>query len=164
MCQCIFSIYTPLLKELQKILQWKKIKFQKVNESFRLCKSLLFLALEEADRLLWDIFLLKKKSDVEMAIVMYKGREDQFVCWLSRQYMSYIHEIIKISTDERQKYLASFIVSVRQFQMFWESVRCGDRIYQEYAMMKFLGVYLLLKKHQYVEITLSTIEREYRDI
>ena len=164
MCQCIFSIYTPLLKELQKILQWKKIKFQKVNESFRLCKSLLFLALEEADRLLWDIFLLKKKSDVEMAIVMYKGKEDQFACWLSRKYMSYIHEIIKISADERQKHLDSFIVSVRQFQMFWESIFCGDRIYQEYTMMKFLGVYLLLKKHQCVEITLSTIEREYHDI
>ena len=78
--------------------------------------------------------------------------------------MSYIREIIKISTDKRQKYLASFIVSVMQFQMFWESICCGDRIYQEYAMMKFLGVYLLLKKHQYEEITLSTIERESRDI
>ena len=31
-------------------------------------------------------------------------------------------------------------------------------------MMKFLGTYMLLKKTQYVEITLSMIEREYNDI
>ena len=31
-------------------------------------------------------------------------------------------------------------------------------------MLIFLGVFMLLKKHQYVEITLSMIEREYRNI
>ena len=53
-------------------------KNHKINESFRLCKLLLFLVLEEHDRLIFDIFLLKKNIYVGIAIRKCEGKCYQF--------------------------------------------------------------------------------------
>ena len=164
MCQCIFTIYSPLLYVLKSILQWKKLRFKKVNESFRLCKALLMIGLEEAERLMWDMFLNDRQTLISKAASDFKDSEERFSVHLAQQYQEYMSQAMTSSTDERRKYLLSFIQTTKKFLMFWKAVRSGDKIYQEYVMMKFLGIYMLLKKNQYVEITLNTIEREYNDI
>ena len=162
MCQCLFTIYSDFLKNCQVVVGWKKINFLKVSESFRQCKALLLLALDEAERLMWDIFL-KDKSDIILK------REDShpdkvFCVWLAQYFTTFVEDMILNSSDERRQLLASFITSVRMFKIFWDSIRTGDRLYQEHAIIKFIGVFLLLKKYVYVDLCLNAIEREYHDI
>ena len=142
MCQCIFTIYSDFLKNCQVVVGWKKINFLKVSESFRQCKALLLLALDEAERLMWDIFL-KDKSDIILK------REDShpdkvFCVWLAQYFTTFVEDMILNSSDERRQLLASFITSVRMFKIFCDSIRTGDRLHQEHAIIKFIGVFLLL--------------------
>ena len=161
MCQCIYTIYAPLLKIIQKLLNWKKMKFNNVSDSFRLCKSMLILCLEEGERLAWDFFLNDKQNKIKEAMTKYKDDATYYSCWLSKNFSSYLHEVIHKSTDQRRKYLVSFVLSVRWFLLFWKAVRNGDALFQEYVCIEFLGVYYLLHKRNYVELALDSMEREY---
>ena len=102
----------------------KKINFLQVSESFHQCKALLLLALEEAERLMWDIYL-KDKSH----IIIKREESDTekvFCVWLAENFITFVEEMISNSTDERRKLLASFITSVRVFKTFWDSIQTGN--------------------------------------
>ena len=62
MLQCIFTIFTDLLSCSQKCLEWKKLTHKQVSLSYNLCKSLLFITVEETERLLINLFV-KEKCD-----------------------------------------------------------------------------------------------------
>ena len=99
--------------------------------------------LDEAERLMWDIFL-KEKSD----IILKREESDTekvFYVWLAENFTTFVEEMISNSTDERRQLLASFITSVRMFKIFWDSIQTGNRLYQEHLIIKFIGVFLLLK-------------------
>ena len=162
MCQCLYIIYSDFLKHCQKIVGWKKLNFLKVSESFRLCKALLFLVLEESERLMWDIYLQDQSKIILEKQSVYPEKE--FCVWLAVDFTTFVEDMVCKSTDERRKLLASYIIAVREFKMFWESIRVGDRLYQEYSVLQFIGCFLLMKKHVYVELCLNAIEREYNDI
>ena len=108
------------------------------------------MALDEAERLMWDIFL-KEKYDI------IQKREDShpdkvFCVWLAQYFTTFVEDMILNSSDERRQLLASFITSVRVFKIFCDSIRTGDRLYQEHAMIKFIGVFLLLNIYIYMSI------------
>ena len=70
-----------------------------------------------------------------------------------------LEDMVSKSTDEGRKLLVSYIISVRDFKMYCESIRVGDRLCQEYYVLQFIGCFLILKKHVYVELCLNAIER-----
>ena len=159
MLQCIFIIYGNFLKNIQTVLKWKRLKFKNVSETFRGCKTMVFLALEEAERLMWDLFLEEKSDTVKALMVV--SEDENFCVSLAIEYGCFIKDVVQKSTDQRRQMLASFIITCNEFRTYWMSIRNGDRIYQEYSMLQFLGVFMLLKKHVYVELCLRSIEREY---
>ena len=129
MCQCLYIIYGDFLRHCQKIVGWKKLNYLKVSESFRLCKALLFLALEEAERLMWDIYIQDQSTTILEKISVYP--EKAFCVWLAHGFSKFLEDVLSKSTDERRKLLASYIIAVTEFKMFCESIRVGDRLYQE---------------------------------
>ena len=116
MCQCLYIIYSDFLKRFQTIVGWKKLNFLKVSESFRLCKALLFLVLEEAERLMWDIYIHDKSDTIKEKESAYTDKV--FCVWLSVNFTTFVDDMVSKSTDERRKLLASFIITVREFRMF----------------------------------------------
>ena len=58
----------------------------------------------------------------------------------------------------------NYVLLAGAFRKFWEGLRNGDRIVQEKIAFDFLGVFYLLRKSKYFQITLEQIEREYGEI
>ena len=52
----------------------------------------------------------------------------------------------------------------RKFCQFWYVMRRGDRVMQEYIAIQWIGIFYILKKHNYFEIYFSVIETEYAGI
>ena len=111
---------------------------------------------------MWDIYLQDESKKISENKSVYPEKE--FCVWLADHFTTFVESMVSNSTDERRKLLASYIIAVREFKMFFESIRVGDRLYQEYSVLQFIGCFLLLKKHVYVELCLNAIEREYNDI
>ena len=59
--QTIFNLYSNLMKWYVKVISWKKINFSDVSQTFHMSRQLLFLVLEESERIAWDQFLLEKR-------------------------------------------------------------------------------------------------------
>ena len=70
MLQCIFVVYKEMMLWGQNILQWKRICHSKVSDSFDLCKQLLFLVLDEASRLSWDIYFENNKDIIRTHVAI----------------------------------------------------------------------------------------------
>ena len=68
------------------------------------------------------------------------------------------------STDERWKYLLYFHKLVTIFKIYQNSMGCGDALGMEYIENIFCGIFYVLDKNKYFEITLSQMERKYHDI
>ena len=79
-------------------------------------------------------------------------------------YQQFITDQASNSHDYWQQYVSNFLVMGCEFRMFWQSVRNGDRLKQEESISKFLGIFLLLSKHNYVNICLDGMDREYSQI
>ena len=60
--------------------------------------------------------------------------------------------------------LCSFIILVRRYRQCYKSMRCGDRIMQEVIVCKWMPIFYALKKRNYVQICLNTVDKEYGDI
>ena len=75
----------------------------------------------------------------------------------------YLQHLIQKSTtanDERRKQVFHFIAIGRKFLQCWCNMKLGNRFIQEHIMMQWIGIFYLLKKHNYVDICLNTIETE----
>ena len=57
-----------------------------------------------------------------------------------------------------------FILMGRKFRQFWRPIRHGDIIIQDHIKIKWIGVFCVLKKHNYFETCLSIIETDYAGI
>ena len=163
MLQTIYTLYGTMLKWGQTIVDWKRITASKVCDSFDLCRQLMFLMLEELDRLAWDMFLFEKKDYIKMKKEETEN-ENEFLFVLVDEYLKYIISKAGTTNDERRKYMFYFILIGRKFRQFWYAMKCGDRVMQEHLTTQWIGIFFLLKKHNYVEICLCAIETEYRKI
>ena len=61
-------------------------------------------------------------------------------------------------------YFVSFARMARMFGMHWKFVRRGDVMMQEFILIKRIGVFRVLSKNTYTEISLGRIEREHGDV
>ena len=66
MLQTIYTVYGTMLKWGQTIVDWKRLTASKVCDSFDLCRQLLFLMLDELDRLAWDMFLYENRTIIQL--------------------------------------------------------------------------------------------------
>ena len=163
MLQTIYTVFGTMLKWAQTIVDWKRLTSSKVCDSFDLCRQLMFLMLDELDRLAWDMFLCEKRNEIEIMKVNAIN-DDAFVLVLVDEYLSYLQSSAQSTTDERRKYMFYYILMGRKFRQFWYAMRRGDRVMQEYITIQWVGVFYLLKKHNYFEICLSAMEKEYGGI
>jgi hypothetical protein len=162
MLQTIYTVFGTMLKWAQTIVDWKRLTTSKVCDSFDLCRQLMFLMLDELDRLAWDMFLCEKIKIENMT--NNANNDDEFVLALVDDYLSYLQSSAQSTTDERRKYMFYYILMGRKFRQFWYAMRRGDRVMQEYITIQWVGIFYLLKKHNYFEICLSAIEKEYAGI
>ena len=153
-----------MLKCTQEIVEWKRLRSTNVSESYDLCRQLCYLALDEAERLSWDLFLLEKQQDIDLHIGSSGGDHESVCAWVGLEYTKYLGQQLEVSDDDRRCYFFHYIIVAREYRMFCEAMRKGDAIMQEHIMHNFVGVFLLLGKSKYVEITLNQIERHYGDI
>ena len=153
-----------MLKWGQTVVDWKRLTATKVCDSFDLCRQLMFLMLDEFDRLAWDMFLLENKIDIARKKESDTISEDEFLFVLVDDYLTYLQSKADSTNDERRKYMLYFILMGRKFRQFWYAMRRGDRIIQEYITIKWIGIFYMLKKHNYFEICLNVIETEYAGI
>jgi len=163
MLQTIFTVFGTMLKWGQTIVDWKRLTSAKVCDSFDLCRQLTFLMLEELDRLAWDMYLLERKDEIESTKTSCNN-DEEFLCKLAHDYLIYLKDKASTTCDERRKYVYYFMLMCRKFRQFWYSMRRGDRVMLEYITIEWCGIFYLLKKHNYFEICLSAIEKEYSNI
>ena len=90
--------------------------------------------------------------------------DEEFVLVLVQEYLSYLQSKANSTSDERRKYMFYYILMARKFRQFWYAMRRGDRVMQEYITIQWIGIFYMLKKHNYFEICLSAIETEYSGI
>ena len=104
MLQCIFTIFTDLLSCSQKCLEWKKLTHKQVSLSYNLCKSLLFITVEETERLLINLFVKEKCEDISDHVEKCTD-EKILAIQLAMDLETYIELKAKHSKDGRLKYL-----------------------------------------------------------
>ena len=75
MLQSIFTIFSSQMHWSQSVLGWKKIKHNKISETFALCRQMLLLSLEEMDILVYYQFLQSLQT-IEFNDVMAEHGND----------------------------------------------------------------------------------------
>ena len=160
--QCACNLHNSLLKWCGKVAGWKKIKYGEVSQSFHLCRQLLFIVLEEFERLSWDKFLCA--HDEDMKVIMENEISANIVKDVAKLYDSFC--LVQMSDDASNcmKCMHDFMRLANKLKLFWKACKSGDCIMQECIIIEFLGVFHLLNKNKYFEIGLAQIEREYGEI
>ena len=96
-----------------------------VSESYNLCKSLLFITLEESEHLIIDLFIKEKCEDISQNVEKYED-EKHFVIQLAMDIDTYIENKAKNSKDGRLKYLCNFYILSKTFRLYVNAQSRGD--------------------------------------
>ena len=124
---------------------------------------MLFLSLEEMERLFYDQFV-QSLTPNEVDHILVEHTDEFLPSVFARKYLAYLYAESTTSTDERRKYVTNFIILASEFRRFWKAIRNGCRITQEVILTNWVGIFSLLNKFNYVDIALNQMEREYHDI
>mmetsp|Transcript_13333 Transcript_13333/g.19067 ORF Transcript_13333/g.19067 Transcript_13333/m.19067 type:complete len:244 (-) Transcript_13333:212-943(-) len=146
--QCIYNLYNFLMKWCGSVLGWKKIKYSEVSQSFHMCRQLLFIVLEELERLAWDKFICEDETKIK-TILKEHDNSDDVVKRLGNMYLSFCSHHRNNSSSDYTKYMFNFIHLANKFKIFWESCQVGDCVTQESIMIELLGVFHILNKSKY---------------
>ena len=68
MLQCVYTVFHGMLRLLQEVVKWKMLNFSSVSQTYDQCRELLLLGIDEAERLMWGIFLLRKEVEIADAM------------------------------------------------------------------------------------------------
>ena len=100
--------------------------------------------------------LLNKKKSIE--------NDDELLFDIVNNYLHYLIQKANSTNDEKRKCMFHFIALGRKFRQFWYATKRGDRVMQEQIIIEWIGIFYLLKKHNYVDTCLNAIETEYSKI
>ena len=89
---------------------------------------------------------------------------EAFIIYMLEEYVLYLNTEADETADERRTYMFQFLIMCRIFRQLWHAIQRGDRVMMEKLTCDWIGVFFVLKKRNYVKITLSAIEKEYNDI
>jgi hypothetical protein len=153
-----------LIEWVAKLLKWKRIKFGKVSDSFQLSQSLVFLILEELERYLVDVMINIEFDDDDRESLQNMLRSDHFPVWFAKKYIDFLDSNKWSKNNIARMYCCNFVVMARKYRMYWNAIRCGDKVVQETIFCSWIGIFSLLKKLKYVDIAFNTIEQEYGTI
>ena len=64
MFQTTFTMFGTMLKWVQTLVDWKRLTSSNACDSFDLHRQLMFLMLDELDRLAWDMCLFEHKYEI----------------------------------------------------------------------------------------------------
>ena len=164
MLQTIYDIFRIILKSTGALLQWKKIKFNKVADSFQAARSLAMIILEELERYLIDVMITIELSDEERLEMVTKKERDDFPIIFAKMYTKFLKENEWCKGNLARRYCCNYVIMTRRFRMYWNAIRIGDKMVQESIFCSWIGIFSLLRKRNYVSIALNTIEQEYGKI
>lgn len=166
MLQCIFDVYPFLIKWGIQIVAWKRIKYTKVSECFQLSKEFILLLLNECERFLIDVVYHIYLDNDERQRLLQKKDNAAIIVLLSERYLSFLDDDNSdwAANNEYRKMIVSFVITARSFRRYWMGIRNGDRQMQEYILIEWMGVFGVLRKYNYLNICLNSIEREYSEI
>ncbi len=164
MLQTIFDVFGVFIKWNVNVLKWKKIKVSKVSECFQLARELAFLVLEECERYLIDTMFMVSISESEKKDLLEDSKK--VPCLVSKLFERFLSRTSNSwsENNEARKMIVNFVRLCRQFRLFWDAVRCGDKMTQEKVLIDFIGIFNVTGKWKYFEICLNMIEKEYGEI
>ena len=160
--QSIYIVHGSLLKCAQFCFGWKKIKFSKVSENYRLCVNMLNILYEEVFRILLFNYLFNSMKEFHQNDENPDLANETIAMEIGIGFLEYIDNKIDTSTDERWRMLINFFKMASTFKQYEYSMKMGDSVMLESIEIRFCGIFLLLKKYNYVEIVLSQMERKYK--
>ena len=164
MLQTVFDIFGLILKSVGQLLKWKKIKYNRVSDSFQAARSLCMILLEELERYLIDVMITIEFSNEEREEFDTHLARDDFPILFSKKYIAFLKTNKWSEDNTARRYCCNFVVMARRFRMYWNAIRLGDKLVQESIFCSWIGIFSLLRKRNYVEIALNTIEQEYGSI
>jgi hypothetical protein len=161
--QTIYTIFDLLLECAITVVGWKKIKVTKVSDCFQSAKGLAFLLLEELERYLVDVMIQEMDNDTKKEVMQQKD-SDEFPILMAQCFIDFLSDSKWKDTHPIRLYLVNYCVLCRKFRLFWNSIRSGDRLTQEFILNEWIGIFSMLNKKNYLEIALNTIDRNYSEI
>jgi hypothetical protein len=162
MLQTIFDIYKHLINWSINIVEWKRIKKNKVSDCFQLSKQLIMLVLNEAERYLVDVMFHYYMSDDKKRQCTEDNATSVYI--FATCYLEFLDDNSWSANNKYRQMIKSFVKTGRKFRRYWSAIRNGDRQSQELIFNEWMGVFSLLNKHNYLEICLNSIEKEYGEV
>ena len=127
-----------LIEWVAKLLKWKRIKFGKVSDSFQLAKEL--------ERYLVDVMINIEFDDDDRQCIQNMLRLDEFPVWFAKKYIEFLDNNNWSKTNIGRSYCCNFVVMARKYRMYWNAIRCGDKVAPETIFCSWIGIFSLLKK------------------
>jgi hypothetical protein len=146
MLQRIYDIFRMLIEWVAKLLKWQRIKFGKVSDSFQLAQSIVFLILEELEWYLVDVMINIEFDDDDRQCIQNMLRLDKFPVWFAKKYIEFLDSNNWSKNNIGRSYCCNFVVMARKYRMYWNAIRCGDKVVQEMIFCSWIGIFSLLKK------------------
>ena len=111
MLQSIYTVYNCLFRCTQECLGWKKIKYNKTSDNFRLCVHMLDILYEVAYRMILHNYLidteLNEMNDMESHLAAIE---------LSIKFQEWIEDKIHTTTDKQWKLICAFLKLASMFK------------------------------------------------
>mmetsp|Transcript_10165 Transcript_10165/g.14372 ORF Transcript_10165/g.14372 Transcript_10165/m.14372 type:complete len:162 (-) Transcript_10165:682-1167(-) len=89
---------------------------------------------------------------------------EEFAIELGSMFSTYCMRQQTEGYNDYRRYMFNYMGMSNYFFSFYQAMLNGDRITQEKIMIDFIGVFHVLGKHKYFQITSMQVEREYGDL
>jgi hypothetical protein len=159
----IYSLfYGAFMQPMQFAMGWKRIKGSDVTKTYQQSASLALLLLGEAERGLYFAFLHDMfVSEGEDFFEEFSESSEDCGEYLARQFPLWLQQKLTTSTDEVLRMNILYVTITRKYALFRQSSRNGDSTTVEWLYEYFIPIWLMVGKHNYVEIGLSQMEDLY---
>jgi hypothetical protein len=157
--------YGAFMQPMQFATGWKQIKGSDVTKTYQQLASLATLLLGEVERglyyaFLYDLFVGEGDDFFEQYTDAFEDCGEFF----APQFPMWLQQKVTTSTDEVLRMNILCVTITRKYVLFRQSSRNGDSTTVEWLYKYFIPIWLMVGKHNYVEIGLSQMEDLYSGV
>ena len=153
--------YGGFLQVMQWRLQWKRLDPYDVSNSYRLCHRLAVVVYEEVQRIMLDLYLLKKMTMSRFDEMMHFGGAEAVAVYIAKDYLDYLNRQVRESKDWLLRFLCNFLLLMRKYLTFLEAEQQGDSVTMEAVIVEYLPFWFITKKKVSFNNQLRLIELYY---
>ena len=153
--------YGGFIQVFQIALGYKRIDASKVEKSYEQSSLLLLRVLRECERHMYDAYICQVEKDHLALVRRLVAEPAKLAEWLAIGLVQWIDDKLKSSKDDLFRFGLNFVKMGRLYRSFRYAIRCGDAIHIEHLWSTFSGIWLLLGKRIYTEISLQQMEDLY---